>query len=53
MELPYSAMLPKNINGLLVTGRATGGDKISHAATRNMSCCSVTVSYTHLRAHET
>ena len=41
MELPYSAMLPKNINGLLVTGRATGGDKISHAATRNMSCCSV------------
>ena len=41
MQLPYRAMLPKNVDSLLVTGRATGGDKIAHAATRNMSCCSV------------
>ena len=41
MQLPYSSMLPKNVDSLLVTGRATGGDKIAHAATRNMSCCSV------------
>jgi hypothetical protein len=25
-----------------VAGRATGGDRIAHAATRNMSCCAVT-----------
>jgi hypothetical protein len=25
----------------LVTGRAIGGDKISHAAVRNMMCCAV------------
>ena len=41
MQLPYRSMLPKNIDSLIVTGRATGGDKIAHAATRNMSCCSV------------
>ena len=26
----------------MVAGRATGGDRVSHAATRNMSCCAVT-----------
>jgi hypothetical protein len=26
---------------LLVAGRATGGDRIAHAATRNMACCAV------------
>ncbi len=41
MQLPYRAMLPKKIKGLLVAGRATGGDKTAHAATRNMSCCAV------------
>ena len=41
MQLPYRSMLPKKIRGLLVTGRASGGDKIAHAATRNMSCCAV------------
>ncbi len=34
-------MLPKGIKGLLVTGRAIGGDKIAHAATRNAACCAV------------
>jgi len=35
-------MLPKNVKNMLVAGRATGGDKDSHAATRNMMCCTVT-----------
>jgi len=41
MQIPYRSMLPRNVKGLLVTGRATGGDRIAHAATRNMSCCAV------------
>ncbi|GHG87077.1 FAD-dependent oxidoreductase [Pseudodonghicola xiamenensis] len=41
MQIPYRAMLPKKIRGLLVTGRAIGGDRIAHAATRNMACCAV------------
>ncbi len=41
MQLPYRSMLPKNVRGLLVAGRSTGGDRIAHAATRNMSCCAV------------
>ncbi len=41
MHIPYRSMLPKGINNLLVAGRAIGGDKISHAATRNMACCAV------------
>jgi hypothetical protein len=41
MHIPYRAMLPKKVKGLLVTGRAIGGDKIAHAATRNMACCAV------------
>jgi hypothetical protein len=34
-------MLPKGIKGLLVAGRAIGGDMVAHAATRNMACCAV------------
>ncbi len=34
-------MLPKVVKGFLVTGRAIGGDRIAHAATRNMACCAV------------
>jgi len=30
------------VRGLLVAGRAIGGDRIAHAATRNMACCAVT-----------
>lgn len=41
MHIPYRAMLPRNVTGLLVTGRAIGGDRIAHAATRNMACCAV------------
>jgi hypothetical protein len=41
MHIPYRSLLPKRIRGLLVTGRAIGGDRIAHAATRNMACCAV------------
>jgi len=41
-QLPYRNLLPKGVRNLLVAGRATGGDTVSHAATRNMSCCAVT-----------
>ena len=40
-HVPYRAMLPKGINNLIVTGRTIGGDKVSHAAVRNMMCCAV------------
>lgn len=41
-QIPYRNLLPKNVENLLVAGRATGGDRESHAATRNMACCAVT-----------
>src|SRR5664280_2207119 len=41
-QVPYRALLPRGIGGLLVAGRPIGGDRIAHAATRNMSCCAVT-----------
>ncbi|MEM8685616.1 MAG: FAD-dependent oxidoreductase [Pseudomonadota bacterium] len=41
MHIPYRSMLPKKVDGLLVAGRSSGGDRIAHAATRNMSCCAV------------
>jgi ribulose 1,5-bisphosphate synthetase/thiazole synthase len=41
MHIPYRAMLPKGVKNLLVAGRAIGGDRIAHAATRNMACCAV------------
>ena len=41
MHIPYRSMLPKGVANLLVAGRSTGGDRIAHAATRNMSCCAV------------
>ena len=40
-QLPYRNVVPKGVRNLLVPGRASGGDRISHAATRNMSCCAV------------
>jgi hypothetical protein len=42
LQIPYRSLLPKAVRNLLVAGRATGGDRIAHAATRNMSCCIVT-----------
>ena len=41
MHVPYRSLLPQGVEGLLVAGRAIGGDKIAHAATRNMACCAV------------
>jgi len=41
-HLPYRALLPRTIGNLLVAGRSIGGDRISHAAVRNMMCCAVT-----------
>ena len=34
-------MLPHGVRNLLVAGRSSGGDRIAHASTRNMSCCAV------------
>lgn len=41
MQIPYRSMLPREVRNLLVAGRAIGGDRIAHAATRNMACCAV------------
>ncbi len=41
MQVPYRCMVPKGVDNLLVAGRAIGGDRIAHAATRNMACCAV------------
>src|SRR5215469_10453915 len=40
-HVPYGALVPKGVGNLLVAGRPIGGDKLSHAAVRNMMCCSV------------
>ena len=40
-HVPYRALLPKGVGNLLVAGRSIGGDKVSHAAVRNMMCCAV------------
>ena len=41
-HVPYRTTIPRGVENLLVAGRATGGDRDSHAATRNMMCCTVT-----------
>ena len=41
-QIPYGIILPKNVENLLVTGRCVAGDKMSHAATRQMVCCIAT-----------
>ncbi|MEO8267583.1 MAG: FAD-dependent oxidoreductase [Ilumatobacteraceae bacterium] len=40
-QIPYRNLLPKAVRNLLVAGRSSGGDRVSHASTRNMSCCAV------------
>jgi ribulose 1,5-bisphosphate synthetase/thiazole synthase len=40
-QLPYRNVLPQRVRNLLVAGRSSGGDRVSHAATRNMGCCVV------------
>ena len=40
-HVPYRSLLPKGVRHLIVAGRCIGGDKVSHAAVRNMMCCTV------------
>jgi hypothetical protein len=40
-HVPYRSLVPRRVRNLLVPGRASGGDRIAHASTRNMSCCAV------------
>ncbi len=40
-HVPYRSLVPRGVGNLLVAGRCIGGDKISHAAVRNMMCCAV------------
>jgi len=40
-QVPYRALVPKGVGNLIVAGRSIGGDKVSHASTRNMMCCTV------------
>jgi len=41
-QVPYGILVPQGIDNLLVAGRCVAGDKVSHAATRGMMCCTVT-----------
>ena len=41
-QVPYGVVLPQKVENLLVAGRCVAGDKVSHAATRQMMCCAVT-----------
>lgn len=40
-QIPIGCLLP-DVDNLLVAGRCVSGDIVSHAATRNMMCCTVT-----------
>ncbi|MGH3510036.1 MAG: FAD-dependent oxidoreductase [Nocardioidaceae bacterium] len=40
-HVPFRSIVPRGVRNLLVPGRASGGDRIAHASTRNMSCCAV------------
>jgi len=41
-QVPFGILVPRKIENLLIAGRCVAGDKISHAAARNMMCCTVT-----------
>jgi hypothetical protein len=41
-QVPYGVVLPQKVENLLVAGRCVAGDKVSHAATRQMMCCALT-----------
>ncbi len=41
-QVPFGILVPQKVENLLVAGRCVAGDKISHAAVRNMMCCTVT-----------
>jgi hypothetical protein len=40
-QLPYRSLVPRGTENLIVAGRCIGGDRVSHAAVRNMMCCAV------------
>jgi ribulose 1,5-bisphosphate synthetase/thiazole synthase len=40
-HVPYRALVPRQVDNLLVAGRCIGGDYQSHASARNMMCCAV------------
>jgi FAD dependent oxidoreductase len=40
-QVPYRSLVPRGVRNLIVAGRSIGGDKVSHAAVRNMMCCTV------------
>jgi len=40
-HVPYRSLVPQGVQHLIVAGRCIGGDKVSHAAVRNMMCCAV------------
>ncbi len=40
-QVPYRSLVPRKVGNLIVAGRSIGGDKVSHASTRNMMCCTV------------
>jgi len=41
-QVPYGVTVPQKIENLLVAGRCVAGDKVSHAAMRQMMSCTVT-----------
>jgi ribulose 1,5-bisphosphate synthetase/thiazole synthase len=41
-QVPYGITVPQKVQNLLVAGRCVAGDPVSHSATRNMMCCTVT-----------
>jgi hypothetical protein len=41
-QVPYGILVPQTVENLLVAGRCVAGDQISHGATRNQMCCTVT-----------
>jgi len=40
--VPYGCLVPVDAENLLVAGRCVAGDRVSHAAMRNMMACCVT-----------
>jgi hypothetical protein len=41
-QVPYGCLVPEVVDNLLIAGRCVAGDKVSHAAMRNMMACTVT-----------
>ena len=41
-QIPYRALVPRQIDNLLVAGRCISGEPLSHTSFRNMACCVAT-----------